>query len=317
MKNKDKASSKVEEARINSEFAKIQKILEPERLKQAKPTTKQRFVAGTRNTINILRAIYDKMFCGQLPEKNNKYTIEYLKENPKTDKDIVWIIPGLAMGMRTQWRLGRELIKQGLLPIHTEFIYQDPREEKMEAWIKKAKELQKETGLKNMHKRTDCIIGHSAGAIMTIYISCDKRSSKYGINPVDKNDSLTVQAIAPPIYGISHETFPQRIIQTILGPAENADSLKGRERAIEMYKKKARIPYTVYSGLDDRIVRPCDSYDPHAAKRILIEHPDSTHFGTSGGNPNMNRIFALACLERYKSKMNKTKRSKAEETKNA
>ena len=238
---------------------------------------------------------------------HEKYTLEYLKKHPDTDKTIVWISPGLEMGVRTMWRLGREFIKKGMLPIYHQYVYGDSREDKADSLIEHMQEVEKETGLKDMHLRNDAIFGQSAGGIMAIYMCGDPRISKYGINPLDDKDLLTVQAIAPPLYGIRFETIPQKLVGLFLGVAENAETEKGRREAVNLFRRKRLVPYTVYSGLNDRLVRPRESYDPQAAQNITIKHLDSTHFGTSGGNKNMNTIFADAVYKRHKNKMRKKK----------
>ena len=47
----------------------------------------------------------------------------------------------------------------------------------------------------------------------------------------------------------------------------------------------------VIAGKLDNLVPPSDAVYKHAKQHYVIDHPDSTHFGTSGANDGMNKVF--------------------------
>jgi len=298
-----------EEATVNKEYAKMQKKVGPIQAQAPTPTTKSRIKAGFNSIANIGRNVYDSTVGYGVAKGQNWKSRRYLKKNPGTDKDIVYLINGIYQNMGSQHRLSREFRKKGLVPYHIQVNHGKTRKENAGKFYKQTGDMHNKTKLKNVPKRTDAISGHSSGGDLAIYLAGEEKTSRYGVNPVSKSDKETIQARAPAPYGVKPRTLGQRLIMAIAPDKSDLYTVEGRKNAVEMYKRKPRAPITIHSGLNDRLVTPDLAYEKHAAEINVIDHPDSTHFGTAGGNKNMNQYFANRLAERHELK----KQRRAEE----
>lgn len=293
-----------EEQIVNAQYAEMEKRIAPIQARAPKPTAGSRMKAGFKNIANITRNIYDSTIGYGIAQGQNWKTARELKKNPGTEKDIVYLINGICQNIGSQHRYAAELRKQGLIPYHIKVNHGKSRAENAEGFYTQAGNLHKKTRLKDVHKRTDAISGHSSGGDLAIYLAGDKRIKQYGINPVSRDDKETIQARAPAPYGLKPKTLPQKIVMHMIPSTDNLYTPEGKRNAVEMYNRETHVPITIHAGLNDRLVTPEVAYERSAKEINVIDHPDSTHFGTSGGNPNMNRYFANRLAERHQKKLN-------------
>ncbi|GAF69310.1 unnamed protein product, partial [marine sediment metagenome] len=85
-----------------------------------------------------------------------------------------------------------------------------------------------------------------------------------------------------------------------LAGKDDVRKIAGKRNALEMARRKPKIPVDVIAGRYDGLVPPSDALYQHAKTHYVIDDPDSTHFGTSGVNSKMNNIFIENLKEKGK-----------------
>lgn len=268
---------------IEAEFAALKKEIEPYQKTAPKPTFREKIKGAFSNIKNIARNAYDNT-AGLVAAKYQNYqTKKYYRKEPGSDKPIVYLIHGLFQNEGSQRKLGKQLIKEGLRPYHLKGYHHLPREENAERAWKQIDNLHDYAKLKEAYKRKDVISGHSSGADLAIYMAGDKRVTEYGVKQV--------QARAPASSGIKPRTLAQKLLMPFAPQDNIKKSIKAKEGAIDIAKRKPYVAVTVFAGKYDNLVPPSDAAYKYAEKHIIIDDPNSTHFGTSGVNPEMNKIF--------------------------
>ncbi|MBW2978026.1 hypothetical protein KY331_04230 [Candidatus Woesearchaeota archaeon] len=262
-----------------------------------KPTFRQKISATVRNAVNITRNAVDNTAGYGIAKYQNRKTRRDFKQNPARKDKIVYLMHGILQNEGSQWRLGKQLRKEGFEPYHLKGHHSLPRKQDADKAFEQIDDFQKDTKLKNPSKRSDHFSGHSSGADIGIYMAGDKRIKKYGIG--------RVQARAPAPYGIKSRSLGQKLIIPF-APADNLKKVAGKKQAIETVRRgKPHVPVDVVAGKYDDLIPPNEAYYKHANKHYVIDHPDSTHFGTSGGNPEMNDVF----IDQLKKKPGKYKKA--------
>ncbi len=233
--------------------------------------------AAIRNVKNIaLNAFDNTVGYGIAKYQNSKSTRTLRKDSAA---QIVYLANGLLQNEGSQWRLARQLRKKGKVPYHLKMSHGLEREEHAEKIYEQVTSLHEKTNIRDAHERNDAYTGHSSGADMGIYLAGDPRTPQYGIKKV--------QARAPAPTGIEAKTFGQKLLMP-LAKDDNVKRYEGRRSVVELSEREPVIPVQVLAGEADRLVLPEDTVYKHAADHDYIKGPDSTHFGTSGVNKEIN-----------------------------
>ena len=146
--------------------------------------------------------------------------------------------------------------------------------------------------MKDIRYRNDVAIGHSSGGNRVRRMARDKRIKSYGIKKA--------YGIAPTPLGFTPETLGQKAL-TYFVRKEDVRYEKGQKAALES-SGKTEIPYDSVAGSEDGLVPPKSTADKDAREHYVIESPDSTHFGTSGVNPQINELLVDLVKNQAKSK---------------
>ena len=233
------------------------------------------------NLKNIARNAVDNTVGYGIAKYQNAKTTRALASDSQTDGQIVYLMHGLFQNEGSQWRLAKQLRKQGKIPYHLKGHHSLTREENAEKTFEQLEKLHTKTGLNNAHERYDAFSGHSSGGDMGIYLAGDHRTPQYGIKKV--------QARAPAPTGIKAKTFGQYLLMPA-AKDDNVNRYEGRRSAVEMSKRKPvhGVNLQILAGEADRLVLPEDTAFEHAHDHAFLTGPNSTHFGTSGGHKEMN-----------------------------
>ncbi|MFH1439149.1 MAG: hypothetical protein ABIG89_01170 [Candidatus Woesearchaeota archaeon] len=240
---------------------------------------------ATNNLYNIARNAYDNTIGYFKAARQNKKTIRHLQENPCTSKKVVYLMHGVQQNIGSQWRLAEKLEKQGYLVYHLGANHSEDSDKVVDKAFEDIKKFHKKANIKKPEQRNDHFTGHSSGADAGILMSTDERILKAGIKHV--------QARAPVPFGMKIDNLGKRLIAMLADVShDDLKNVKAKKRAIKMAKKLPKVPVFVVAGKKDYLAEAKTTAYPHADKHFIIDHEDSSHFGTSGGNDDMNAIFA-------------------------
>jgi len=283
-----------------TEYKRLEKGLAPYKKEAAKiqPSLGQRVKAAANGVANVARNVYDNTVGYGIAKVQNYGTKRHFKKDPASKNKIVYLMHGIYQNEGSQWKLAKQLKKEGYKPLHLKGHHRLSRKEAAEKGFEQIDDFHKYTKLKDAEKRSDHFSGHSSGADVGIYMAGDERIRKYGI----KN----IQARAPVPYGVKGTTIGQKMI--LLSPQARMDNLKkigGKRRAVEMGKVNPKATIDVIAGKYDELVTPPDAVYKKANKYYVIDDPDSGHFGTTGTNPKMDRLFVKHLKDLDKEKYDK------------
>jgi len=279
----DKVKAQVEEYREEQSYERLRRGKERTAQSLSKSSLTERLKSFAGNVKNIGRNAVDNTLGFVVAKNQNRQTRKFFRKKPTSNEKIIYLMHGLFQNEGSQWRLGRELGKGGKHPYHLKGNHSLPPERNADKAFDQIEEFHKEAKLRNVPKRRDQFSGHSSGADMGIYMAGDDRIKEYGI--------AEVQARAPAPSGLEAKTLGQKLLMPIIGENENAKTKKGKKNALKMASRRPKVPVYVVSGKYDTLVRPSDATYKHAEKHYVITSHDSTHFGTSGGNEEMNKLF--------------------------
>ncbi|MBC8500288.1 MAG: hypothetical protein ISS25_02640 [Nanoarchaeota archaeon] len=276
--------SEVKKQYVEKKYEEMKKEYKP--LKKKAEAASQRSLSNRtkvffENSKNIVRNAVDNTVGLGIAKYQNYKTKKHFKKDASSTDEIVYLMHGLFQNEGSQWRLAKQLRKEGKHAYHLKGHHSLPRKENADKSFEQIDEMHKYTELKNAEKRRDTFSGHSSGGDVGIYMAGDERIRQYGIKKV--------QARAPAPSGIKAKTLPQKL----LVPFASADDVRktsGKKHALEITKRKPTVNVQIVAGKYDNLVRPSNAVYKHAKAHYIIEHPDSTHFGTSGGNKEMNKI---------------------------
>ncbi|MFH1770824.1 MAG: hypothetical protein ABH828_04690 [archaeon] len=273
---------KQEKKVIEKTFEEMQKELAPIRDSAPKqPTLAERMEAGTANFKNMARNAIDNTIGLGIAKVQNFKTKRHFKKNPESKEQIGYLMHGLFQNEGSQWRLARDLRKAGHQPYHLKGNHGLPRKESVQKAYDQIEAFHKATGMKNPGSRNDYFSGHSSGADVGVYMAADYKTQQYGIQKI--------QARAPAPTGLKTVTFGQKLLLPFAND-DNTNTYHGRRSAVQLSKRSPKIPVQVVAGRYDGLVRPVDAAYKQASAHYFIDDKASTHFGTSGGNKDMNRI---------------------------
>ncbi|MCX6706820.1 MAG: hypothetical protein NT001_01620 [Candidatus Woesearchaeota archaeon] len=253
--------------------------------KKEKLTLTQKIKGFAANLKNIPKNAVDTT-VGYVDSKYlNWQTGRYLKKNPNSDSTVLYMMHGLDQSIGSQRKLARQARDQGYLPYLLSGKHSKGPEWVADDALRQVGKLHKKAHIKDASNRNDKYVGHSSGANVGLYLATDKRTEGYGIKEV--------HAVAPTPHGMKPHTLGQRLIGMVadLSP-EDTRKEKGRQNVMKLNKRgEPYIPVYVTAGRYDNLVPPQDAVYQHAKGMHIIDHPDSTHFGTSGPNEKMNQII--------------------------
>ena len=247
-----------------------------------------------RTAKNVVYNAIDNTIGYPIAKYQNYQTVRQLKKGK--DKPIVYLMHGIVQNEGSQWRFAKQLKKQGF---HVQHLKGNHGKRDVRYSVEKAYEqidkFQKKARIyETASNRKDYFSGHSSGADTGIHMAADKRTIDYGIK--------RIQARAPVPYGMKLKTMAQRAVG-LVGNIKD-DSLKydnAKRRAMETYRKNPMVPVNVIAGKYDKLVPPNTANYIKQETYRMITHKDSGHFGTSGVNKNINKIFAEE-LDQYRQK---------------
>jgi hypothetical protein len=187
--------------------------------------------------------------------------------------------------MGSQWRLARQARKDGKIAYHLNGNHGKGLDQSVDLAFNQIEAMHKKTKLKDAEKRNDIYTGHSSGANVGLYLATDERIKKYGISHV--------QARAPTPTGFKVKTLGQKLITPFMDiKSEDITGEEGRRNVLKLHARgKPHVPVYIIAGKYDNLVTPDLAAYKHAKGMHVIDHKDSTHFGTSGVNSVMNQVF--------------------------
>jgi hypothetical protein len=285
--NKDSYAEKSTDAAVLEEYASVEDMVRHYRGKMPEHKPFGEVVKNLLygNWYNIARNAYDNVFGYLTAKRQNRETESHFKKNPKSDKKIVYLMHGVAQNIGSQWRLGEALQKEGYMVYHLAADHNKKREEVADKAFKDIAAFHKKTGIKKPEQRNDHFSGHSSGADAGIFMSCDEKILKSGIKHV--------QARAPAPFGLKITNISQKLVG-MMASLEHDDVgnySTARKNALENKRREPNVPVYIVAGERDNLALPKGTAYPHADKHFVIKHKDSTHFGTSGVNNEMNNIL--------------------------
>lgn len=283
---KEKKPSKGENIIVQREYDQLVAETEPyKRALPERPSLGKRIKASFRNVKNVAINAYDNTIGYGIAKYQNRQTVKHFKKNPESLDNLDLRTYGWNQNIGAGHR---EVSQARKIDPHTRhFLFKASsnltgKEGVDESYNDIGKNLYKKSGLKHMDKRRIRLKGHSSGGNRVIEMSGDERVYEYGIKET--------YAVAPTPTGFKPKTLGQKI----LGPfasKENTNYAKGQRAAVELSGTKPKVPVYVIAGKYDGLVPPKDAAYKHAEEHYIIDHPDSTHFGTSGSNPRMNKLI--------------------------
>ncbi len=291
--NKDRYQDTSTDAAVVEEYSRVEDMVRDyrSRMPNAKPFSEVIRNLLTTNVYNLARNAYDNTLGYFTAKRQNRETEAHFKKNPKSDKKIVYLMHGVAQNIGSQWRLGEALQKEGYMVYHLAADHNKKREEVAEKAFKDIKDFHKKTGIKTPAQRNDHFSGHSSGADAGIFMAGDEKILKTGIKHV--------QARAPVPFGLKIDNISQRLVGMVasLEHDDVGNSPTARKNAIAMAKREPNVPVYIVAGEYDNLALPKGTAYPHAERHFVIKDKNSSHFGTSGANSEMNSI--MAHLHRY------------------
>ncbi len=246
-------------------------------------TFKDRLKSAGRNIGNIAKNAFDNTAGYVIAQGQNYQTTRALKKDSK--QDVAYVVHGLAQNIGSGWRRSKELKKQGFRVYHVGVNHKKELDEQYKSTSKKIDKFHKKAKITDAYKREDGMIGHSSGANHVIYAAQQPDIKKKGIK--------YVTAVAGTPNGMEMNTPEAKALSKILNiDADDKNTTKGKKTALELNKRRPYISVDSVAGYYDGLVGVKDTAYQYANKQHIINHPDSTHFGTSGSNAYMNKILA-------------------------
>ncbi len=250
-----------------------------------RPSLSTRVRRAMKNVGSMANNAVDIVIGSPLAKYYNWGTERSLKKDPSPKNQIFYSLHGVKQGRKNQWRLARQAKKEGYLPYLLQADQDKGPEYTTEQAFNQIGSLHKKTGIKGAQFRRDIYMGHSSGANTGLYMATDKRIKDYGIKQV--------HAVAATPHAVAMDTIGKKLLGLAVDiDFDRKDKAKGQKAAADLYKRGT--PYVdVYmvGGKADGLVRPKDIAYTHAKGVHIINHDESTHFGTSGANDLMNKIL--------------------------
>ncbi len=278
-----KNGKEIDSKTIDKKYQKLQQELAGKRGQApSRPGLGKLVGAAMNNVKNITLNAFDNTIGYGIASYQNYQTKRTLKKNPKTDRYMTVLIPGLFQEIGSQWRLGKREKENGRLPYHLHPNNSLPKAEREEAARRQLEYLKGKTHA-NPYK---ILSGHSDGAALAVGLAQDQKTVK-------DHKIVYVQARAPSVHGT---TKIDSVGKAMLIPFAANDNVKksiyARKGAVENAEKKPYVPVDVVAGEYDSLATPRDTVYRHARTHYLVRGKDSTHFGTSGVNDEMNKRFS-------------------------
>ncbi len=274
--------------RINKDYIGMQRSLAPARAGAPERPGLAKLVGSAFNNVkNIARNAFDNSIGYVIAQGQNYRSRRDLKNNPQTKKTAVYLIPGLFQNIGSQQAYARQLRKQGHIPYHIHPNNGQAESERVKMADKQLEGLVKKTGA---HPYA-VISGHSDGAALGIHLV----QGNEGKARVNKYKIMGVQARAPSVHGTEKMDTPGKRLLIPLAPNDNVHgSLAARRGAVENARAKPYAKVHVIAGEYDGLVTPPDAvYQPQHGKENVRHYfmtgVNTTHFGTSGGNHEVNQ----------------------------
>ncbi len=297
---KGKGNNKPNSQIVQREYKQLVEETEPyKRALPERPSFGKRVKAGVKNVGNVVRNVYANTFGNLSVYRQDYQTRSHYKKNPESKDPMADLIHGVAQTRGSLYKLGKQIRKAGYRPVFHKANHSLTEKEGAEQSFRQKDKLHKYTKLKNVPDRNDIIVAHSSGANRAIYMAGDDRIKKYGIKKI--------YAIAPTPTGIKPKTLGQKILMPFVSK-ENVKYDEGKRAAVDLSSRRPKVPVHVIAGRYDSLVPPKDAAYKHAEEHYVIEHPDSTHFGTSGVNPEINDLIIDLIKNQSQSKYKRYKR---------
>ncbi|MBI2548746.1 alpha/beta hydrolase [Candidatus Woesearchaeota archaeon] len=238
------------------------------------------------NLRNQVTNAYDNTVGYVLAQKQNWDTSRALRKDPD-NTNLVYVMNGLAQNIGPGHRRGKALMQHGLRPYHVKSHHSLPDEQAYQKFLGQVDRLHERAKVQNPQSRHDGLVGHSSGGVFAMYAAEDKRTPQRGIK--------YAQAIASDYDGMPLTTPSQKLMNTFI-PLDAHNPYKtraAREKILSrQYRGPPRISVESVGGQFDDLVPPPVTYYKHADRHHVVLGEDSTHFGTSGSNDEMNKILA-------------------------
>jgi|GEM_PF-2439448 len=274
--------TKEEHERMAQYFKAVVGKVAPYKAAAPKPTTGERFKATISNIKNVATNAIDNTVGLGIAKYQNYKTKDYFRNSKDQSDKIVYLMHGVFQNQGSQWRLAKELKKQGYRPYHLNGNHIKGRKVSVDKAYEQIENFHKAANIRDAKERDDYFSGHSSGADTGIHMAADSRIKKYGIG--------SIQARAPAPYGLKARTIGQKILLPMVS-GDDITTFLGQKEAVDTYKAMPNVPVYIVAGYNDGLVTPSDAVYDKAQMHYLISGPESTHFGTSGGNKKTNRQF--------------------------
>ncbi|MFH1053698.1 MAG: hypothetical protein V1740_04770 [Candidatus Woesearchaeota archaeon] len=302
----EKEQKTIDELVTEQTYGQIKKAYADERANAPEASAREKRKGFMRNILNITKNAYYNTVGNLMAQSQNERTRRSIRANPEGKEKLVILKPGIYQTIGSQAALGRKLIRKGYLVYHVPGDHHLTLDQNTDRTFEHIEDLftdpMSNRGKGSKKKKVGpyreiILTGHSSGANVFAYLAGDKRVHDYNIKKV--------QARAIAATGIGEKpTLGQRLLLP-LAEGDNPKTKRGRENIIYMHRRKPLIPVQVVVGKYDDLVPPRDGIYKYASNHYLIDHPDSTHFGTSGVNDTMNDVFVnlLEREEKYRERV--------------
>lgn len=283
-----KSKPKTKEQDVKEKYEKIDKKYQPVREKvYSEPSLGQKLKATVNNVKNVARNAVDNTVGYGIAKYQNYKTKKHFKNEPASNDEITYLMHGLFQNEGSQWRLAKQLRKEGKQAYHLKGHHSLPKKENIDRTYEQIGDFHNNTKLENVKNRNDKFSGHSSGGNIGIYMAEDERTAKYGIKKI--------QARAPATYGFKAKSIGQKLLLPF-AKAEDASTYEGMKHGLEASKGKPAVPIQILAGEHDNLVPPPNAVHIHSGgkahiKPKVLKGKNSTHFGTAGGEEEMNRVM--------------------------
>lgn len=254
-----------------------------------------------KTTVNNLRNqvtnAYDNTVGYVIAKKQNWDTTRALRKDPD-NTNLVYVMNGLAQNIGPGHRRGKALMNHGLRPYHVRSHHSLPDEQAYDRFLGQVDNLHEKARVQNPQYRHDGLQGHSSGGVFAMHAAEDKRTRERGIK--------YAQAIAADYDGMPLTTPSQKLMDTFI-PLDAHNPYKTRAAREKILSRQHRGPPQIsvesVGGRYDDLVPPPFTYYKHADRHHVVLGKDSTHFGTSGSNDQMNEVL-VSLLEAQRKRTN-------------
>jgi len=297
------------------EFEKIHKAIKQDNKYVPDPSSND-LKKTSKNTMNmVLRngISYFSPVTHYKVNKINKQSIDYLANNPESNRKIVFLQAGFSQNMAALVREAQVHRENGMVPIIKRTYNALDAQKQADKVINYAQKTFDKAGVSYGQSLSDLKLktikdakqklsgrhmapnayfkGHSTGGKVAHAVARHDDASKF---------FRGVYAVSADQYGVGHDrrTPGQALLMPLDRNSNTRVSKKAQQEAINFYKSDPKIPVYEIAHLQDRLVPPKETFSSDrkikqtGGHKYLIDHPYASHFGSSGQDISIAQIHS-------------------------